>query len=42
MEVGVFVGYKDRKDFGGFPFAWNGVIVNYSIEKIGDAGYSVV
>ena len=42
MEAGVFIWFKDRKDFGGFRFAWNDVTVNYSIEKIGDACYSVV
>ena len=42
MEVGVFIGFKDWKDISGFPFAWNGVTVNYFIEEIGDTGYSVV
>ena len=42
MEVGVFIGFKDRKNFGSFPFAMNGVIVNYSIVKIGNAGDRVV
>ena len=31
VKVGVFIWFKDRKDFSSFPFAWNDVLVDDSI-----------
>ena len=42
MNVGVFVRFEDRYDFGYFPGSWYGVGVYDPIIDFGDDGYGVI